>query len=136
MKNHCSFILLQAMYQQRHMVYLLLLHFNTPTSHFLLIVCLCSNTRQTGQAPFLFQSQYAGICVIILPPSLLLARMFTMFIQTLAHWKDEKTDSANASYSPAPEPENPSSSSPEESRSSGGRFRFVVCFKEKGKRCW
>lgn len=43
------------------------------------------------------------------------------------------TNSTSANNSPAPEPENPSSSSPDESRSSGGRFKFVVCFKEKGK---
>lgn len=43
------------------------------------------------------------------------------------------TNSTSANNSPAPEPENASSSSPDESRSSGGRFRFVVCFKEKGK---
>lgn len=42
-------------------------------------------------------------------------------------------NSTSANNSPAPEPENASSSSPDESRSSGGRFRFVVCFKEKGK---
>lgn len=44
------------------------------------------------------------------------------------------TNSKSANNSPAPEPENVSSSSPDESRSSGGRFRFVVCFKEKRKR--
>lgn len=45
------------------------------------------------------------------------------------------TNSTSANNSPAPEPENASSSSPDESRSSGGRFRFVVCCKEKGERC-
>lgn len=71
------------------MVYLLLLHFKTLTIHFLLIVCLWSNTRRTDQAPFLFQSQYAGIRVIILPPLPFSQDVHNVHPDLGTLWKDE-----------------------------------------------